>query len=349
MSGYELHAASTKFRSPWWLPEGHSQTLWRRFSPQAKAKQRRQRVELEDGDFIDVDWVDADISLANRGRPIVFLLHGLSGCSRSSYILSLQRLLQIRGFTSVAMNFRGCSGEINRKARAYHSGCTEDIDEVFRALRSEYPEREFAFTGFSLGANVLLKWLAEIGDEPGVMGAVAVSTPFSLTNCSEALNFGGGRLYGEYFRRRLIGDVEQKRRYFRQKARHDGWQQELERLDELGDLKRLRTLWEFDDQVTAPLHGFAGAQDYYERCSSGPRLHAIVKPVRLIQSANDPIIPVNTLPNASALAPQTQMQLTKEGGHVGFTCVGAPLWLEEQVFESLSQMSAQAKSLIELG
>lgn len=343
MNGYELHASSTKFRSPWWLPEGHTQTLWRRFTPQAKAQQRRQRIELADGDFIDVDWVDADKSLANRGRPIVMLLHGLSGCSQSSYILSLQRLLQIRGYTSVAMNFRGCSGEMNRKARAYHSGCTEDVDEVFRALRAEFPEHSFAFAGFSLGANVLLKWLSEIGDEPGVLGAVAVSTPFSLVSCAQALTFGGGRIYGEYFRRRLVSDLERKRRYFRQNMRNDGWQQELERLDALGDLSRLRTLWDFDDQITAPLHGFEGADDYYARCSSGPNLHAIVKPVRLIQSANDPIIPVATLPSAAQLAAKTQMQLTKEGGHVGFICVGSPLWLEEQVFESLSQMSAQAQ------
>ena len=340
MNGYEWHSSSGKFRSPWWLPEGHSQTLWRRFSPQAKACQRRQRIELADGDFIDVDWVDAQDCLANKGRPFVLLLHGLSGCSQSSYILSLQRLLQVRGFSSVAMNFRGCSGQFNRKARAYHSGCTEDLDEVFRTLRAEHPERAFAFVGFSLGANVLLKWLSEVGDEPKVMGAVAVSTPFSLLNCAKALNSGSGRFYGEYFRRRLINDLEQKRRYFRQQARHDGWQEELDRLDAFGDLKRLRTLWEFDDQITAPLHGFAGAQDYYERCSSGPKLSAIVKPVRLIQSANDPIIPVTTLPNATELADKTQMQLTKEGGHVGFICVGAPLWLEEQVFESLSQMSA---------
>lgn len=343
MNENSLYASSAKFRSPWWLPEGHTQTLWRRFSPQAKARQRRQRIELNDGDFIDVDWVDAEDSLTNRGRPIVLLLHGLSGCSQSSYILSLQRLLQIRGYTTVAMNFRGCSGEINRKARAYHSGCTEDLDEVFRALRDQCSGRSFVFAGFSLGANVLLKWLSEIGDEPGVLGAVAVSTPFSLVHCSEALNVGSGRIYGEYFRRRLINDLERKRRYFRQNARHEGWQQELARLDELGDVNRLRTLWDFDDQVTAPLHGFADAQDYYERCSSGPNLRAIVKPVRLIQSANDPIIPVTTLPTATELAEQTQMQLTKEGGHVGFTCVGAPLWLEEQVFASISQMSVQAQ------
>ena len=118
------------YRAPWWLPEGHSQTL----------------------------WVDAAEAGAGSEQPIVFLLHGLCGSSLSPYIQSQQILLQQRAISSVAMNFRGCSGEINRRARAYHSGCTEDVEEVFQALRAQHPRRSFAFAGFSLGGNVLLKW-----------------------------------------------------------------------------------------------------------------------------------------------------------------------------------------------
>jgi predicted alpha/beta-fold hydrolase len=328
------------YRAPWWLPEGHSQTLWRRFAPPTPIRRRRQRVELSDGDFIDVDWVDAAEASAGSEQPIVFLLHGLCGSSLSPYIQSQQILLQQRAISSVAMNFRGCSGEINRRARAYHSGCTEDVEEVFQALRAQYPRRSFAFAGFSLGGNVLLKWLAEIGQREGVLGAVAVSTPFSLSYCSEALNSGMSKLYGHYFRRRLIEDVERKRVFFRHHARHPGWQVELDRLDALGDLRRLKTLWEFDDQVTAPLHGFSSAEDYYARCSSGPRLQEIKSKVTLIQSANDPIIPVVSLPSADALQPHISLNLEATGGHVGFTCAGNAQWLEEQVCAALSRMNA---------
>ena len=327
------------YRAPWWLPEGHTQTLWRRFAPPLPIRQRRQRVELSDGDFIHVDWVDSPEAEARHAQPIVFLLHGLCGSALSPYIQSLQRFLHLRGISSVAMNFRGCSGEINLRARAYHSGCTDDVEEVFQTLCAQYPQRKFAFAGFSLGGNVLLNWLAEIGARESVLGGVAVSTPFSLSFCSTALNSGLSKLYGHYFRHRLVQDVENKRAFFREHTRHTGWQEELDRLDALGDLRRLKTLWEFDDQVTAPLHGFSGAEDYYSRCSSGPLLQDIKSKVMLIQSANDPIIPKDSLPNAGTLPAHVSLHLEAAGGHVGFTCAGDANWLEERVFAAISKMN----------
>lgn len=333
------HSPSTPYRAPWWLPEGHSQTLWRRFAPLTPITQRRQRIELSDGDFIDVDWVDAEPDRGGSDQPIAFLLHGLCGSALSPYIQSLQRLLQGHGISSAAMNFRGCSGEINRRARAYHSGCTEDVEEVFACLRAQHPHRKFVFAGFSLGGNVLLKWLADTGKRENVVGAVAVSTPFSLSYCSQALNSGMSKLYGHYFRRRLIEDVERKREYFRKRTNDPKGQEDLDRLDALGDLRRLQTLWEFDDQVTAPLHGFRNAEDYYMRCSSGPRLKDIRCPVTLLQSTNDPIIPAVSLPDQEQLPPHINLHLTEAGGHVGFTCAGAPHWLEEQVFAAMNAMN----------
>lgn len=330
---------SGPFKAPWWLPGGHTQTLWRRFAPTPRVAQRRQRVELSDGDFIDLDWVDAATALAQTQQPIVIVLHGLCGSALSPYIQALQILLQRHGLSSAAMNFRGCSGEINRRARAYHSGCTADVEEVFQALCAQHPQRKFTFVGYSLGGNVLLKWLAEMGQREAVLGAVAVSTPFSLRYCSQALNSGLSSLYGQYFRRRLIQDVEHKRDYFRAHARHEGWQEDLGRLDALGDLRRLKTLWDFDDQVTAPLHGFSSAEDYYARCSSGPCLQDIECNVMLIQSANDPIIPLVSLPSAGALQPNISLNLEASGGHVGFTCAGDANWLEEQVLAALRSMN----------
>lgn len=322
----------TEFRSPWWLPDGHTQTLWRRFSSPPTLVRRRQRVELSDGDFIDLDWQDP---IAEASAPLIFLLHGLCGSSASPYIVSLQELLQQHGMQSVAMNFRGCSGEINRLARAYHSGCTEDVEEVFHALRRQCGMRPVIFVGFSLGGNVLLRWLSEAGKKDGVLGGIAVSTPFSLSHCSAALNAGLSSLYGHYFRRRLVQDVENKRAYFRQ---HGQRQQELEKLLGLGDLRRLRSLWEFDDQVTAPLHGFRDAQDYYDRCSSGPRLEDIKRPTYLIQSANDPIIPEACVPQSSQLPATVSLHLTRGGGHVGFTSADDPKWLESLILEALERI-----------
>jgi len=323
--------SAAQFSSPWWLPDGHTQTLWRRFVPGNNIRQRRQRVELADGDFVDVDWVDGS---ADKDLPVVFLLHGLCGCSGSPYIQSLQRLLQQEGYTSLAMNFRGCSGEINRLARAYHSGCSDDVEEVWQAVRRVTGERPFVFAGFSLGGNVLLHWLARLAPSHPVLGGIAVSTPFALASCSEALNTGISALYGSYFRRRLVRDVQAKRAYFRLK----GWKSEEETLAALGDLSQLQTLWDFDDQVTAPLHGFADAPDYYARCSSGALLSDIRVPVLLIQSRNDPIIPAYSLPDPAALPQRMRLLLTDAGGHVGFTSTTDPLWLERRILEAIRQL-----------
>lgn len=322
-----------QFASPWWLPDGHTQTLWRRFVSHSPLPRRRQRVELSDGDFIDLDWVDSQSQAPGSARdlPTVLLLHGLCGSSDSPYVLSLQRLLQTRGYTSVAMNFRGCSGEINRLARAYHSGCTEDLEEIYQCLRQRSGARPMVFAGFSLGGNVLLKWLSEIGRRDDVPLGVAVSAPFSLAVCSGAMNSGLSKAYGHYFRRRLVRDVESKRAHFRASGRLE----ELQKLEALGDLRRLQTLWEFDDQVTAPLHGFDGAEHYYQTCSSGPLLPAIHTPVQLIQSGNDPIIPAGCLPRPGELPMHVRLHLTATGGHVGFTCAGQPLWLEQRILAAI--------------
>lgn len=322
-----------EFASPWWLPDGHTQTLWRRFVSHTPLTRRRQRVELSDGDFIDLDWVDSLSTDRGSARhlPTVFLLHGLCGSSDSPYVLSLQRLLQERGYSSVAMNFRGCSGEINRLARAYHSGCTEDLEEIYQHIQQQGGAQSIVFAGFSLGGNVLLKWLSEIGRRDDVLLGVAVSAPFSLAYCSGAMNSGLSSAYGHYFRRRLVRDVESKRAHFRASGQFD----ELLKLEELGDLRRLRTLWEFDDQVTAPLHGFDGAEHYYETCSSGPLLPAIHTPVQLIQSANDPLIPAGCVPHPGELPKHVRLHLTETGGHVGFTCAGQPLWLEQLILAAI--------------
>ncbi|PCH62639.1 MAG: hydrolase [SAR86 cluster bacterium] len=314
------------FNSPWWLPDGHSQTLWRKLRPAINISQRRQRIELADGDFIDLDWVDAQDS---DQKPIALLLHGLCGCSKSPYIQSLQHCLKENNYSSVAMNFRGCSGEMNRLARAYHSGVSEDVEAVITQLSAANAERKFVIVGFSLGANVSLKWLAQTRHSERVHKAVAVSTPFSLALCSHAMGQGISKFYGKYFLKSLRRDMQAKKKFLKSQGLHD----QLAILESCGDLSQLSTIWEFDDSVTAPLHGFSSAQDYYDRCSSLSFLASITTNTLLIQSNNDPIIPAEAVPKAGDLNANTRLELTASGGHVGFVGANTGLWLERRVID----------------
>mgnify|MGYP002629496119 FL=1 len=323
------------FKAPWWLPEGHSQTLWRKFSPAPKTAlqpRQRQRIELADGDFIDLDWAAGTCAAGSESKyprelPTVLLLHGLCGCSSSPYVLSLQQLLSAHGYTSAAMNLRSCSGEPNRLARAYHSGNSDDLEEVFSKLRSDLPDGKFVVIGFSLGANVMLKWLGENPRPQLVVGAVAVSTPFSLALCASTMNVGLSRIYGRYFLQGLLRSVRSKQQLFLQQGRTA----ELEKLQALGNLDKLATLWEFDDRVTAPLHGFRDAQDYYQRSSSQNFLGAIKSDTLIIHSINDPIIPAHAIPDARSLPEQIQLEVMSAGGHVGFAAAGQSRWLEHRI------------------
>lgn len=318
-------AMDNEFKPAWWLPGGHSQTLWRKIAAAKIVEHRRQRIELDDSDYIDLDWTSID-PRESKDDTIVFFLHGLCGCSKSSYILAMQSLLNEQGIASVAMNFRGCSGEMNRLARAYHSGVSEDLDEVFRKLLIEYPAHRFVFVGYSLGANVLLKWLGETGAHGSAHRAVAVSTPFALEYCSQAMLRGASRVYGQYFVRRLVKD-------FRMKQQHLGEfnPEQAQIIAALGDTAAIASIWEFDDKITAPLHGFEGAVDYYRRCSSLGFLKGIEADTLLIQSRNDPMIPLQSIPKPEELPASVQLQLTDKGGHVGFVSSSPGNWLEQRI------------------
>lgn len=323
------------------LRNGHAQTLWRKFAAAPSVLHRRQRIELSDGDFIDVDWHDppGQLPATATNGTIVLLIHGLCGCSRSSYIQSVQHQLGQAGYLSVAMNLRGSSGEVNRLARAYHSGVTEDLSEVFAALRQQLPGQQFVVVGFSLGANLLLKWLGETGITDPVAGAVAVSTPFNLRLCSQAMQGGLSQLYGRYFLRRLVAEVETKKSHFRQHGNHE----QLALLDACGRLDALSSLWQFDDRVTAPLHGFDSAEDYYEQCSSLRFLGGIEVPTLLIQSLDDPIIPPPALPDGRQLGEPLRLDLNERGGHVGFAAAADRFWLENRIVAFVNSTAADSR------
>lgn len=305
------------FRPAHWLPGGHLQTL---FSPllrkPPRLERQRTRMTLGDGDYLDLDWHGSTQSQA----PIVILLHGLTGSSASLYILGQQRALAAIGWRSVAVNWRGCSGEPNHSARAYHSGASDDLAEVVNHVHSLHPDQLLFAVGYSLGGNVLLKYLGECGADCPLHAAVAVSVPFRLDQSADRLQVGFSRVYQSRFMRDMLAYVTNKKRLFQ----HQGLTAEHARLEALGSLEGMDSFWDFDGRVTAPLHGFDSAQDYYRRCSSRYFLSGIKQPTLIIQAQNDPFVYPHSLPESTELSPSTEFELHQRGGHVGF--IEGPPW-----------------------
>ncbi|KGK81195.1 alpha/beta hydrolase [Stutzerimonas degradans] len=299
------------FQPAWWLPGPHLQTLWNPFLRSAPAlARRRERLWLADGDFIDLDWHGPHDAAA----PLVLVLHGLTGSSSSLYVLGLQQQLAARGWASVAINWRGCSGEPNLLPRAYHSGASDDLGEVIAHLQASRPLAPLHAVGYSLGGNVLLKYLGESGVSSPLRKAVAVSVPFRLDQCADRIGLGFSRLYQAHFMKAMVAYVKDKQRLFRERD----LQQHLATLSGLGTLDGMRTFWDFDGRITAPLHGYRDAQDYYRRASSRYFLPDIAIPTLLIQAADDPFVFRHSVPESSELSPTTTLELHAHGGHVGF-------------------------------
>lgn len=267
---------------------------------------RRERWETPDADFIDLDWIDGA-----PGAPCVALFHGLEGSSRSHYARRLMHALQQCGWHGVVVHFRGCSGTPNRLPRAYHSGDSPEIDWILRRLQRRSDTALFA-VGVSLGGNALLKWLAEQGSQACkiVDAAAAVSAPLDLAAANAALSSGFKRLYARYFLGTLIPAALAKARRF-------------PGLIDVGRTRAALTLGAFDDAVTAPLHGFRDAADYYARSSAGPLLGSVQTPTLLLHAANDPFLPAAALPRRERLSAAIGLEVSTGGGHVGFVH-GAP-------------------------
>jgi predicted alpha/beta-fold hydrolase len=290
------------YRAPWWLPGGNAQTIYASLlAPVARTAVRRERWDTPDGDFVDVDRVDAP-----DGAPLLVLFHGLEGGSSSHYARALLAAARARGWRAALPHFRGCGGELNRLPRAYHSGDSDEIDWMLRRLARE-PGGPLYAAGISLGGNALLKWLGERGDEAGtvVRAAAAVSAPVDLTAAGEALERGFNRVYTKNFL------VTLKRKGAAKLARFPG-------LFDGPGVARSRTLREFDDLVTAPLHGFRDAADYWRRASAKPWLGRIRVPTLVVNARNDPFLPAASLPRGDEVSPQVTLEFPATGGHVGF-------------------------------
>lgn len=308
------------FRAAWWLRQPHMQTLWPKFVRRGPAISiTPERVEMPDGDYIDLAW-SSPPHLAQA--PIVMLLHGLEGGIGSHYARGIMQQLNRVGFRACLMHFRGCSGQPNRLPIAYHSGKTDDPAFILEYLQRRHGE-VFGAVGVSLGGNVLLKWLGEQGERPLLQRAAAMSVPFLLEHAAQRLRCGLSRVY----ERHLVGSLQSS---FLRKFADMPCPIEV-------DVSQLDTFHRFDDQVTAPLHGFRDVHDYYARASSRQFIPRIRVPTLILHALDDPFMFPHTAPGADELPPCVSLELTAHGGHVGFIAGSWPgiadYWGERRLAE----------------
>jgi hypothetical protein len=277
---------------------------------------RRERIELDDGDFLDMDWSK------DRDSPLVLLLHGLEGSVRSHYVAGLIHALSGCGFQVALLNFRGCSGEPNRLTRSYHSGETGDLDTILKLLANRHPQRPVYVIGISLGGNVLLKWLGENPAQTQVLKAVAISVPFLLNTAALRLQLGFSRFYQAYLLHKLRTSTRNKAKRLTLPINTDS-------------LSGLKTFRQYDDHVTAPLHGFRDVDDYYERCSSRSFIKHIQTPTLILHALDDPFMTPEAVPDTTELGPGVRLEISRRGGHVGFVGGAVPwkprYWIDKRV------------------
>ena len=311
-----LHPSA--YRAPAWLPDGHSQTIYPALClGGARPAYQRERWATPDGGEITVDRLPG-----RPGMPLLWLLHGLEGGSDSHYARALMRAAQARGWHGVVSHFRGCGGAVNTLPRAYHAGDSSEVAWLLARLASE--GRPVCAVGVSLGGNMLLKHLGEAGASAPLCAAAAVSAPLDLAAAGRMLERGLARqLYTRMFLRTL------KPASLATARRHPG----------LIDVRRAqasRTLREFDDAVTAPLHGFAGVEDYWARASAKPWLRQIARPTLVLNARNDPFLPATALPGPDQASAAVTLEFPAEGGHVGFASGGFPGrldWLPQRLLD----------------
>jgi predicted alpha/beta-fold hydrolase len=293
------------YRPPGWLPGGHAQTIYPVFLPRPGVTYRRQRFDTPDGDFVDFVWLD--VPTANPAAPLVVLFHGLESGSSAHYALALMGHLLALGWRGVVPHFRGCSGEPNRLPRAYHSGDYAEIGWMLTTIRRLEPRATLYAAGVSLGGSALLNWLGreERSAADVVAAAAAISTPLDLTAAGIAIEQGLNRIYSRHFLKTLVPKALAMARRFPGTLG-------------AGAIARANTMHSFDDAVTAPLHGFGGADDYWLRASSKPWLRAIKVPTLVLNARNDPFIPAASLPARKEVSVAVTLEQPDGGGHGGF-------------------------------
>ncbi|PSV56298.1 hydrolase [Photobacterium sp. GB-3] len=302
------------------LQNPHIQTLLPRFvRRQPLFTPVTQRLTTPDDDFLDLAWTEAP---TDDSKPLMILFHGLEGSFHSPYANGLLYAAKQQGWLGVMMHFRGCSGELNRQPRGYHSGEVSDARFFITWLREQFPLRPFIAVGVSLGGNMLINYLAKYGDDSDLVAAQAVSPPLNLASCSARIQQGFSKIYQQY----LLNSMKRtmaKRITLHQDKMPITHQQ----------LAAINTVWQFDQHITAPLHGFIDADDYYQRCSGLQQLNLISTPLRIIHAKDDPFMTESVIPS-QPLPSNIDYNLYEKGGHVGFvsgSIFKPTFWLEHSV------------------
>lgn len=311
-----------KYAAPPWLPGGHLQTIYPATCiVKPKVVYRRERWNTPDDDFIDIDFVDG-----KSGQPFIVLFHGLEGSSDSHYARALMAHVASLGWSGAVPHFRGCSGEPNQAPRFYHSGDAAEVDWIIRRLAGLHKESTSRFyaAGFSLGGNALLRWLGESQHQAEIVDAAcAISAPLDLAGGGAALSRGLNMIYTRMFLQTL------KPKCLHKLKQYPG-------LFDRDTMLRARTLYEFDNVVTAPLHGFRGTDDYWHRASAKHVLCNITVPTLVLNAQNDPFLPPQHLPRVAS--PHVTLDYPEHGGHVGFAVGGPPgriNWLPQRMLRYL--------------
>jgi uncharacterized protein len=324
----------------WWVPGAHLQTLWGKLARRPpRVPTRAEGWPTPDGDEVEIRRL-APTGGSSRSTPRLLILHGLEGTIRSHYVRGLLDQARRRGWAADVLIFRGCNGTLPKAPRFYHSGETTDVDLVVRRLVREHPGQPIVVVGVSLGGNVVLKWLGEQGDDlpPELRAAAAVSVPYDLERGSRQIERGFSRIYTAHFLRTL-------RRKALAKLAEDP------DLFAVAPLHAARTLTDFDDAVTAPVHGFASARDYYTRSSARHFLAGIRRPTLLLSAYDDPFLPREVLDDVALVAAKNScldVEFHDHGGHVGFVSGRVPwrpvYYAEERVIQYLGQYVAPEKA-----
>lgn len=295
---------SSDFKPAKWLSNPHVQTMLAKYLNRKEIVPTVNEVlELPDGDFVDLAWTE--IPQANNTKPIIVLLHGLQGSQHSHYIKSMFKAIKQQGWIAVLVHFRGCGGKPNRLAHSYHSGYTYDIHYFSEQLKTRYPQCKLAIIGYSLGGNVLTKYLAEAENSPYVCATV-ICAPLHLASCSAKINSGSSKTYQKYLIDMLQHSTEEKIKLG------------LIKHISLNALKQLKTMRDFDNSVTAPLNGFTSAEHYYNESSGINVLSAITQPCLIIHAEDDPFLSHEHITNIHSLPENITFEISTHGGHVGF-------------------------------
>ncbi|HKW79878.1 MAG TPA: alpha/beta fold hydrolase [Casimicrobiaceae bacterium] len=305
----------------------HAQTIYPSLRKPPAVELSRERVATPDGDFVDFDWLDAN---AAPDTPTVVLFHGLEGSSSSHYARALLQRLRVIGWRGVVPHFRGCSGEPNLLPRAYHSGDYAEVGWMLSTLRSRLPGAPLYAAGVSLGGSALLNWLGreEARARTTLAAAVAVSAPLDLTAAGIAIGQGMNRIYARHFLSTLIPKALAMARRFPGTL-------------DATSIRRAKSMYAFDEVVTAPLHGFGGAEDYWRRASSKPWLRGIAVPTLVLNARNDPFIPASSLPDERQASRAVTLEQPRHGGHAGFAIGQFPGrldWLPERLLQFFARV-----------